>query len=130
MNHVRVTNAIDAAMAQSGQLAREKVRSASIEATVDSTAMLVLPADLVERLGLRVVDMRPMRTSTGAIAAIPCVGPIDFEILGRRTTCDALVIPSGSTPRIGHLQLVALDLVVDPLTGELRVASAEHIIQL
>lgn len=37
-----------------------------------------------------------------------------MEILGRETTCDALVHEAGTTPLIGQIPLEALDLVVDP----------------
>jgi hypothetical protein len=36
-------------------------------------------------------------------------------------SCDALVVPSGTTPLIGQIPLEELDLVIHPKTGELTV---------
>ncbi|HEY3235008.1 MAG TPA: hypothetical protein VGJ84_09830, partial [Polyangiaceae bacterium] len=47
-----------------------------------------------------------------------------LEILTRGMTCDALVMPAGSTPLIGQLQLEALDLIVDSKSRDLTVNPA------
>jgi hypothetical protein len=38
---------------------------------------------------------------------------VTIEILGREMTGDALVIPEGATPLVGHIVLQHLDLIVD-----------------
>ncbi|MBI4703536.1 MAG: hypothetical protein HY744_20690, partial [Deltaproteobacteria bacterium] len=47
-----------------------------------------------------------------------------LEILGRETTCDALVLPEGATALVGQIPLEALDLVVDPKSREVTVNPA------
>jgi predicted aspartyl protease len=42
-----------------------------------------------------------------------------IEILGRDMVCEALVEAEGTTPLIGQIPLEALDLVVNPKTGDL-----------
>jgi len=39
-------------------------------------------------------------------------------------TCDALVMPTGTTPLIGQLQLEALDLIVDSKSRDVMVNPA------
>jgi hypothetical protein len=49
---------------------------------------------------------------------VPIVGGLRVEILGRVMTTDALVLPRGTRPLLGAIQLEFLDLVVVPKTGE------------
>ena len=73
---------------------------------------LCLPAELVERLGLR----EHGRQWGGR----RCAGLISALIGGRRTFGDCVVEPPGSSVRIGHATLRQLDLVPDPTSGTLR----------
>ena len=82
--------------------------------------MLILPADLVERLGLAVRGTRKVRYADDRIETIPWVGPVKMEIRGREAIGSALVVPAGSTPLIGQIPLEEMDFVVDPKSRELR----------
>ena len=66
---------------------------------------------------------RPVRYANGAVAEIPWT-VVRVEILGRKTTCDALVQEAGTTPLIGQIPLEALDLVVDPKSQQVSVNPA------
>jgi clan AA aspartic protease len=125
MNRITLTNTYDVGLAEYGLLPPEQVRTESIEALVDTGAiMLAIPADLAERLGFPVREMRKVKTATGAVEPVPCVGDVLFEVLGRKMTCGAIVLPAGTTPLIGQLQLEELDLIVDPKNREVRVNPA------
>ena len=122
MNRITLTNATDFDCAERGLLAPDQVRTLEADALVDSGAtMLGLPADLVERLGLPVREHRKVRLADGSVREVPCVGSLLFRVLGRQMTCGALVLPAGSTPLIGQLQLEELDLIVDGKNREVRV---------
>ena len=122
MNRIKLTHSTDHDLAERGLLEPDKVRSAEVEALVDTGAtMLTLPADLVERLGFPVMRVRKARLANGEVVDVPYVGNVRFEVLGRDMTCDALVMPTGSTPLIGQMQLEGLDLIVDPKNREVRV---------
>jgi predicted aspartyl protease len=86
--------------------------------------MLVLPADVVERLGVRIAGHRKVRYADGRVASIPWVAGIKIVILGRETVVTALVEAVGTTPLIGQIPLEELDLLVDPKSRELRVNPA------
>ena len=122
MNRITLTNTTDLEMAAQGLISADRVRSETVEALVDSGAvMLVLPADLAARLGFPVVEMRHARMANGALVHTPCVGNVRFEVFGRQMTCGALVLPGCTTPLIGQLQLEELDLIVDAKNREVRV---------
>src|SRR5688500_8611228 len=122
MNIIKLTNTTDLDEAARGLIAPDQVRTVSVEALVDSGAiMLALPQDLVDRLGVPVVEMRRAKMADGQVRELACVGSVRFEVLGRQMTCGALVLPAGTTPLIGQLQLEELDLIVDAKNREVRV---------
>ena len=122
MNQIELTNTTDLDEAARGLIPPEQVRSVTVPALVDSGAvMLALPQDLVDRLGFPVVEHRRAKIATGEVRELACVGNVRFEVLGRQMTCGALVLPTGTTPLIGQLQLEELDLIVDATNREVRV---------
>jgi predicted aspartyl protease len=84
----------------------------------------MIPADIAEALGLRVLAHRRVKLASGAIETAPLVTDLFIEILGRQMACDALVMPAGSMPLIGQIPLEALDLIVDPKSRDLAVNPA------
>jgi clan AA aspartic protease len=119
---MKLVNSGDLRLARDGLLASEQVRSIEVEALVDTGATdLVLPADVVAKLGLPEIDQREIRLADGSVRIVSKVSELRLEILGRRMGSDAYVMPEGSTPLIGQIQLEDLDLIVDPRSRELRV---------
>ncbi len=122
MNTLRLTNATDAENAAAGKLDPAEVRSETVEGLVDTGATsLAIPEDLAMRLGLRFAGTRNVRMASGERHALPWVGNLTLEILGRAMTCDALVLPVGAPVLVGQIPLEGLDLIVDPKNRELRV---------
>src|SRR5262245_2532306 len=125
MQLIKLTNSYDEERVVLGESRPEDVRWAEIEALVDTGAtMLVLPADVVERLGVRTMGHRNVRYADGRTAPVPWVGGIRIAILGRETIVTALVEAAGTVPLIGQIPLEELDLLVDPKSRELRVNPA------
>lgn len=125
MTNLKLTNTADLVRVRDGSLKPEQVRTLEIEALVDTGAtMLALPADVVAALGLRELRRVDARLADESIRIVPIVADLEIEILGREMTCDALVMPAGSTPLIGQIPLERLDLVVNPKSGELTVNPA------
>ncbi len=90
------------------------VRSTSIEAIVDTgAAMLMLPQNVVERLGLEtqrtaVVTYADDRREERSIA-----GPVTIELCGRFMHTSCIVGPPLSEALIGQIILQELDLIAD-----------------
>ena len=125
MTRLKLTNALDAGYAHNGTLHPDQVRTTELDALVDTGAtLLALPEDVVDKLGLRQFDWRKVRLADGTVREVALVGDLQIEILGRMMTCDALVVPAGSTALIGQMQLEALDLIVDANSREARVNPA------
>jgi len=120
MTKLKLTNAVDLANAREGRISPEQIRSIEVEALVDTGAStLVLPEDVVAALGVHEMRRAVTTIADGSHRTVPVVSDLRIEILGRPMTCDALVMPAGTTPLIGQLPLEQLDLVVSPKTREL-----------
>lgn len=125
MQLIKLVNSVDEELSLRGNLDAKDIRSMEIEALVDTGAtMLMLPADVVERLGVRIAGQRNVRYADGRVAPIPWVAGVKIVILGRDTVVTALVEAAGTTPLIGQIPLEELDLLVDPKSRELRVNPA------
>ncbi len=118
---IELTNYLDEASARAGALDPAAIRRAEVEALVDTGAtMLLLPEDVVGRLGARVEGYRKVRYADGRVAEVPWVGGIRMRLRGRETIVTALVAAAGTTALIGQIPLEEMDFVVDPKSRELR----------
>lgn len=121
MQRIKLINSSDEEDVRRGSSTVDQVRTAEVEAVVRPRAtMLVLPADVVTGLGLQRQGYRKARYADGRIATLPWVAGIRITMLGRDAIVNALVDAAGITPVIGHIPLTALDLHVDPESGDLR----------
>ena len=119
MTTIKITNTFDFINASDGIIDPATVRSVEVEALADTGAIeLCIPEEIAERLGARIVRKRSVVVADGRRLEVTEVGPIEIEILGRSTTGNAIVLPRGTRPLLGALQMEQLDLVVVPRTGE------------
>lgn len=126
MQKIKITNSADVVLAQSGHLPQEQVRSIEIDALIDTGATtLVLPADVVAKMGFALREVRKLRLADGNLIDAPCVTNIRLEICGRDMLTSAYVMPAGSMPLVGQIPLEELDLIVDPKRQSLR-PNPEH----
>lgn len=113
---VRFENELDTALCREGKLAKRKIRTATVDAIVDTGAvMILLPQDLVEKLGLTILDRTVVTLADDRHVEMDIAGTFELTIAGRKWRTDCLVGPPGCTPLIGQLVLERLDLIVDPL---------------
>jgi len=126
MQKIKLTNYADMIRAQDGHLAPELIRSIEMDALIDTGAStLILPADVVEKMGFTQVEVRKLRRADGKLIESPRVADIHLEICGRDMFTSAYVTPAGTTPLVGQIPLEELDLIVDPKRQELR-PNPEH----
>ena len=109
---VRLSNAWDLEQLRRGVATADQVRSCEVEALVDTgSTRSVLPSEVVERLGLTLIDSAVGKLADGTNASVDIACPVGFEIMGRRTVEEAYVM--GSEILIGQTTLEATDLLVD-----------------
>ncbi|MFO0969123.1 MAG: hypothetical protein U0793_26510 [Gemmataceae bacterium] len=109
---VQLTNYDDLIAAEHGWLTPDEVRHVSTQASVDKkNSYLALPEDIVEKLGMRIVDRPKVLCSDGARR--PRAEYVYLELLGRHGVFNATVRPKGETAVVGTIVLNELDLVDD-----------------
>jgi predicted aspartyl protease len=109
---IRLTNGADRTLAHLGQLEERLVRSVETDAMVDTGAVrCAIPASLAKQLGVLLERGRTVAYADGRSAVVPFAGPIHFEIEGRDTYDDALVL--GDEVLIGQTVLEKMDFLVD-----------------
>jgi clan AA aspartic protease len=113
---LRLENAGDRILADAGHLDASAVRDASVEALVDTGAvMALLPQDLVERLGLPTNGSIIVTLANEQRVEFPRARHLSLAIGDREMDTDCLVGPPQCEPLVGQLVLERLDLIVDPL---------------
>lgn len=109
---VKLSNAVDVGMHRRELMARDQVRSVTVEAVVDTGAVRsCMPVDLQHDLGLQIVRSINAQMANGLTEIVPMTEGVDVEILGRLVTEAFLVL--GSEVLIGQTALEASDLLVD-----------------
>jgi hypothetical protein len=109
---VLLTNAVDEALARRGQVPEADVRTYRADALVDTGAVRsVIPAQVMQDLGLQVRGQRVAEYADGPPENVGVTEPLIFNLLGRDTLEEALVL--GDEVLIGQTVLEKLDLLAD-----------------
>jgi hypothetical protein len=109
---VRLTNAVDEALARRGQLSEDQVRQCEVDALVDTEAVRsVIPVHVLQLLGAGVRGKRVAEYADGRTESVDVTEPLVFEILSRDTLEEALVL--GDEVLVGQTVLEKLDLLAD-----------------
>ncbi len=107
---VKLTNIADALAEK--KTSRKKLRTLEASALVGTGAVaLILPSEVVKKLGLRRIDKQVAVYADGRREEVDVTEPVFVEILGRRTSEEALIL--GDEVLIGQTILEKTDLLVD-----------------
>jgi clan AA aspartic protease len=105
-------NAMDEALARRGQISVDQIRQYEADALVDIGAVRsVLPAHVVQQLGLDIRGQRVVEYADGRNEAVDVTESVVINIGGRDTLEEALVL--GDEVLIGQTVLEKLDLLVN-----------------
>ena len=111
---MELENTGDGDIVRQGLRDESTVRRATVDGVVDTGAvMLVLPEDVVGRLGLRTRRQVAVTYADERREVRPVAGPVTVHIGDRFMIADCVVSPPSSKPLIGRIVLAALDLVAD-----------------
>ena len=107
-------NTVDRDNASDGLRDESTVRRATVDGVVDTGAvMLMLPEDVVGRLGLRTRRQVTVTYANEYRERRQVAGPVTVHIGDRFMIADCIVGPPSSEPLIGQVVLESLDLVAD-----------------
>jgi len=111
----------DRVLSKKGYLDSKDTRAEKIRVLADSgSTMLVLPQDLVERLGLEIRSEKVIVTyADERKEARSVAGILTVRVGDRSMETDCVVNPPASEPLLGQIILERLDLLVDCKEGKL-----------
>jgi clan AA aspartic protease len=109
---VKLTNALDEAMARRGRLDIKDIRCYEADALIDTGAVSsVVPKNVMTQLGVLSIGSRVAEYADGRKETVDLTEPITFNIIGRTTIEPAMVL--GDEVIIGQTILEVTDLLVD-----------------
>ena len=109
---VKITNAVDEELARTGRLPKDQVRMYEADAMVDTGGVRsVVPQHVVQMIGATIRGNRVAEYADGRTESVGLTGPILFDVMGRDTLEEALVL--GNEVPIGQTVLEKLDLMAD-----------------
>ncbi|MFN0033701.1 MAG: clan AA aspartic protease [Saprospiraceae bacterium] len=119
---ISIIRSDDLALVRNGYLKKEDVRQMEIPFLIDTGAYLMCINEAIQRqMEFPVIGEEEVNLADGTLRSMQVVGPIEIRIFNRRTVADALVLPGDSEPLFGCIPLEAMDLIVDPLEGTLKL---------
>ncbi len=117
---MELENIEDRNLVRAGVRAEADVRRETIQAVADTGAMmLALPADVVERLGVPVVDSITTTYADGRRGDLPVTDTLRIRIGDREMGTECIVVPEGAEALVGVLVMERLDLIADPVNQTL-----------
>ena len=110
----KIQNTLDLGIAKTGQIPADQVREIEVELLVDTgAAMLCLPIDMIESLGLFERGKRRAITGNGEVIR-RIFSPATVYVQDREADVNVMELPLGTPPLLGYLPLESLDLYPNP----------------
>ena len=110
---IGLENFVDRSNVRRG-ISQEPIRRTRVDGIVDTGAvMLVLPQNVVERLGLEQLRTAVVTYADERKEERPVAGSVTIEVCDRFMVTECIVGPPLSEPLIGQVVLESLDLIAD-----------------
>ena len=121
-----IENLFDLNAAEEGRISADQVRRIELsDARIDTWATLIsMPRHLIDKLGLRQVQVKTARTATGT-ANFGIFEPVKLTINERDCECRVSKVADSCPVLIGFIPLEMLDFVVD-LKGQRLIGNPDH----
>jgi hypothetical protein len=111
---VQLENFADRELSQRGAIPQAEVRSEKVQVVADTGSILMmLPQDLVERLGLRELRRAVVTYADERKEERPIAGVVTVRVGDRAAEVNCVVGPPNGTPLLGQIALEEMDLLVD-----------------
>ena len=125
---ITLKNTRDLFKADEGLILDREIRTLTLTALVDTGATtLVINEGICNELGLSITETRTVYLAGGAEAFCKISEPVIINWKNRKTVVHAWVLPGEDEALLGVIPLEDMDLVVDPVRGELTGAHGDRI---
>jgi len=123
---ITVTNNEDIMKADNGIIAEKDIRSVTMTALVDTGATtLIINEELCRQLGLNIEKPQTINLAGGVKGTCKITKPVKIQWKDRFVYSSAVVLDGGK-PLLGVIPLEFMDLIVDPVHGELVGAHGDQ----
>jgi clan AA aspartic protease len=130
-SEIVLKNAFDVGKAWHGLIPEQQVRTAAVNALVDTGAgTLVINEEIRQKLGLAVKGQRRATLADGAGGTYQVTEPVEIHWKDRDTTCPAILLPGADSVLLGAIPLEDMDLIVDPQGRQLIGAHGNEVVCL
>ncbi|MDR1148957.1 MAG: aspartyl protease family protein [Spirochaetaceae bacterium] len=117
---ITLANAVDISNARNGLIPDAKTRRMTIKAMPDTGAWtLVINEETRQRLGLAIRETSESTLAGGKTDTYDVTEGVEIHWKNRSTILPAVVVPDAKYTLLGALPLEAMDLMVDPVHGQL-----------
>jgi clan AA aspartic protease len=125
---ITLKNGSDLVRLQDGSITDKDIRSLTVNAVVDTGAItLIINEDICQKLGLAIEGTRAASLAGGDKIDCKITEPLRICWKDRDVSCQAAVLPEGEV-LLGVIPLAFMDLIVDPVAGQLVGAHGDRII--
>jgi clan AA aspartic protease len=123
-----VINRADQIRAEDGTITEDQIRSVKIDQVLVDTGAttLCLPAEIIAKLGLKLLKEVDVATATG-IGKARIFQDAKISLCGREGTFECLELPGGGDALLGVIPLEMLGLEPDLTNQTLRVLPSESV---
>ena len=127
---ITLENAGDVLDVQRGFIGESEIRSAVVNALVDTGAgTLVIDEELSQKLGLKVDYVLESTLADGSKHMYKRMEPVKIHWKNRVTVCIPTMVPGAGIVLLGSIPLQDMDLIVDPKNEELKGRHGDHPVQ-
>jgi clan AA aspartic protease len=119
---IELMNAGDTYLMRKKLIQEDEVKQVKVRSLVDTGAyMLTINDDVKNQLDLPVIERQFVTLADETQLEVEVVGPVEVRFENRRTTCDAVVLPTARDVLLGSIPMEDMDVLVHPKEQKLVV---------
>ncbi len=119
---IELVNAGECYMLRRNLITEDQVKQIKVRSLVDTGAyMLTINDDVRNQLDLPLIERQFVTLADETQIEVDVVGPIEVRFENRRTTCDAVVLPTTQDVLLGSIPMEDMDVLVHPKEQKLVV---------
>jgi clan AA aspartic protease len=124
---IEIINLKDLIKAEEYLLDQDEIRRMHITVLVETGPwLLCINENIQSYLNLPFIEKRRFRAADDRIIEYDVVGPVELRYRGRKTPCNAFVLPGDSEPLLGAVPMEELDVIIHPLRQQLHSNTECH----
>ena len=124
---ITIKNLRDVDVVELGYKSEQEIRQSTVEAVVDTGApTLCITEELRNQLGLKVIGEKPVSMANGTGEIVKRLEGVELHWKDRYMICHPYALSGGNEILLGVIPMEEMDLIVDPLKGELVGAHGDR----